>query len=135
MDYTASNSSCTWLVKSRQIRGVRDRQPRRQEPAAVARHGHPAVTLAKLHQIEARGEKAPENCVLDASGKPTTNPTEGLLARPCPWAAIAVLHSPCGEIFTGVLSGSTNSSAALYAGAHDKDMNLSFSCSRSIRRS
>jgi len=86
-----------------------------------------AVTLAKLHLIEARGEKAPENSVLDASGKPTTNPTEGLLGTLLPMAGhrgfgLAVMW----EIFTGVLSGSTEFfSGARMPEPYDKDMNLS----------
>jgi LDH2 family malate/lactate/ureidoglycolate dehydrogenase len=85
-----------------------------------------AVTLAKLHQIEARSQKAPENSVLDASGKPTTNPTEGLLGTLLPMAGhrgfgLAVMW----EIFTGVLAGVQilqRRSCRVY----DKDMNLSF---------
>ncbi len=86
-----------------------------------------AVTLARLHQIEARGEKAPENSVLDASGRPTTDPAKGLLGVLLPMAGhrgfgLAVMW----EIFTGVLSGSTEFfSGARMPEPYDKDMNLS----------
>ena len=95
-------------------------------PAGSA--GGTAVTLAKLHQIEARGEKAPENSVLDAAGKPTTNPTEGLLGTLLPMAGhrgfgLAVMW----EIFTGVLAGGTEFfSGARMPEPYDEDMNLSF---------
>jgi len=66
--------------------------------------------------------------VLDAAGKPTTNPTEGLLGTLLPMAGhrgfgLAVMW----EIFTGVLAGGTEFfSGARMPEPYDKDMNLSF---------
>lgn len=66
-----------------------------------------AMTLARMHEYEHRGEPLPPGSALDASGAPTTDPTAGLAGVLLPMAG----HRGFGlalmwEVLTGVLSGS-----------------------------
>ncbi len=65
------------------------------------------MTLVGYHQYEERGQELPEGVALDASGRPTTDPTEALLGMMVPMGGhrgygLAVMW----EVITGVLSGS-----------------------------
>ena len=65
------------------------------------------MTLVRYHEYEERGERLPEGVALDASGRPTTDPTEALRGMMVPMGehrgyGLAVMW----EVLTGVLSGS-----------------------------
>ena len=65
------------------------------------------MTLVRYHEYEERGEQLPEGVALDATGRPTTDPTEALKGMMVPMGGhrgygLAVMW----EVLTGVLSGS-----------------------------
>lgn len=65
-----------------------------------------AITLARMHEYESRGEPIPPGMALDAAGAPTTDPAAGLAGVLLPMAG----HRGFGlalmwEVLTGVLSG------------------------------
>lgn len=67
-----------------------------------------AITLARIHGYEQRGEELPTGVALDRAGKPTVDPASALAGVLLPMAG----HRGFGlalmwEILTGVLSGST----------------------------
>ena len=65
------------------------------------------MTLVRYHEYEERGEQLPEGVALDATGRPTTDPTAALKGMMVPMGGhrgygLAVMW----ELLTGVLSGS-----------------------------
>jgi LDH2 family malate/lactate/ureidoglycolate dehydrogenase len=82
--------------------------PAGRHPPIVLDMATSAITLARIHSYEQRGEPLPAGVALDRTGNPTVDPASALAGVLLPMAG----HRGFGlalmwEIFTGVLSGST----------------------------
>jgi len=82
--------------------------PAGRHPPIVLDMATSAITLARIHGYEQRGEPLPAGVALDRSGNPTVDPASALAGVLLPMAG----HRGFGlalmwEILTGVLSGST----------------------------
>ncbi|MFG1626149.1 Ldh family oxidoreductase [Kribbella sp. NPDC049227] len=73
-----------------------------------------AITLARIHDVEQRGELLPEGVAMTADGRPTTDPVEALDGMLLPMSGDRGFGlAPLWKVLTGVLSANAMYSTAV----------------------